>query len=323
MRKHNSNRPNNARDGSNKKPFNKRKRGFDSNERSERRGEQSPRQPRPHRHDDAETPSKTFKTALSVVVGRNSVLDLLKVSPRRIQSLLVDSSSKPERRLSQIIELAEGEGIRIKRVPTEKLESRVDQWKELLGSESGHLAHQGILAEVLPKEQPTIYQLAEKLEQAIAKGEKPLVIALDKVMDPRNFGAILRVADGVGAIAVLTTERHAAGFSPAVAKTASGAEATVDVVTMPNLVQGLEKLKKAGAWVIGAAGEAQATYIQLSFDTPTVLVMGNEENGLGRLVTKTCDGLVKIPMAGQVESLNVSAATAVLAFHIKHQLGNL
>lgn len=256
---------------------------------------------------------------LGVVVGRNSVLDLLKVSPKRIQTLWLDNSNKPERRLAQINDLAGSEGVRIKRVPSERLDQRLASWQDYLEAPD-HLAHQGVLAEVLPKTQPTIYELVESLETAVAKGETPLIIALDKVTDPRNFGAILRVADGVGAMAVLTTERHAAGFSPAVAKTASGAEATVDVVTVPNLVQALELLKKAGAWVIGAAGGANVSYTKHGFTTATVLVMGNEENGLGRLVTKTCDGLVTIPMAGQVESLNVATATAVLAFHIQQQL---
>jgi len=222
-----------------------------------------------------------------------------------------------ERRLGQITDLAEEAVIRVQRVPATKLETRLAQWLE----DGDDLpVHQGVLAEVLPKAQPTLHELANKLKKAIAMGEKPLILALDKVTDPRNFGAILRVADGAGAMAVLTTERHSAGMSPAVAKTASGAEATVDVVTVSNLVQGLDVLKKAGGWAIGAAGEATATYTQHPFETATILVMGNEERGLGRVVTAACDGLVKIPMRGQVESLNVAAATAVLAFHIQTQL---
>ncbi len=262
----------------------------------------------------------------SVVMGRNSVATLLEASPARVRALVVEDTPGSARRLNKVMDQCREHRIRVYKLPRIAFEQRLQRWWGDGDDEGGahidlaQLSHQGVFAEVSPKAQPSIYELAKRYKAAIEQGEKPLVIALDKVTDARNFGAILRVADGVGAMAVLTTSRHSAQWSPAVGKTASGAEATVDVVTVPNLVNGLTELKKAGGWAIGTSDAAEGDYTQFAFNAPTVLVMGSEDKGLGQVVTKACDGLVSIPMRGAVSSLNVAVATAVVAYAAQHQL---
>ncbi len=260
-------------------------------------------------------------------MGKNSVATLLEASPARVRALVVEDNPGSARRLGKVMDQCREHRIRVHKLPRMAFEERLQRWWS--GSDDdgddrridlAQLTHQGVFAEVSPKAQPTIYELAKRYKAAIEQGQKPMVIALDKVTDARNFGAILRVADGVGAMAVLITSRHSAQWSPAVGKTASGAEATVDVVTVPNLVNGLTELKKAGGWAIGTSDAADGDYTEFAFNAPTILVMGSEDKGLGQVVTKACDGWVSIPMRGAVSSLNVAVATAVVAYAAQHQL---
>ncbi len=252
------------------------------------------------------------------VVGKNSILSLLTVDPARVFKVYVSETLKPDKRIDAIYEAAQARGIPIARVPRMKL----DQMTESLLQDDPDLQHQGVIAAVSPKPlmdlDDLVIECRKRIEDA---GEFPLVLMLDGLSDPRNFGAILRVADAAGVAGVIVAKHKNAGFGPSVSKTASGAEASVQVVMVPNLVQALERLKQIGFWVVGAANSPDAVaYTDQTFDTATVLVLGSEGQGLGRLVAEHCDFRVKIPMHGVVESLNVATAAAVLTFDIQHRL---
>ena len=169
--------------------------------------------------------------------------------------------------------------------------------------------HQGILLECEPLSQPS---LQEWLKEA---HNKPLLL-LDQVSDPHNVGAILRTAAAFGVGAVITLERNAAQETGTLAKSASGGLEIVPLISVGNLAQTIEILKKAGYWTYGLDGEAKETIGQQKFDAKTALVLGAEGRGLRRLTAEHCDFLVNIPMSGAMESLNVSNAAAVAMYEI-------
>lgn len=251
------------------------------------------------------------------ITGKNTVLQTLQTAPQRVQKVLI--IKKPvgkDDRIEAIYNHIRDNGIPFQHVTKQQLEQKLSR---IEGEDS--TAHQGVAAQLAPKPLLNLYQLIEHAKAAIESGQKPLIIMLDKVTDPRNYGAILRVADACGALAVVTTKRNHPGFGPAVTKTACGAESTVPIAVIPNLVQGLESLQPLGFWSVGAdSGDETTVYTKYKATTPTILVMGSEGAGLSRLTQKACDGCVHIPMRGQVDSLNVAAATAVLAFHLTEQL---
>jgi len=168
--------------------------------------------------------------------------------------------------------------------------------------------HQGIALEVEPLEQPTIHDILDE-------ADRPIVV-LDQVTDPHNVGAILRSAAAFDAAAVIVTDRHAPQESGVMAKAASGAMETVPLVTVGNLSQALEILKKAGYWIAGLNGAAEQTIDEAKLDAKTALVLGAEGEGMRRLTTERCDFLVKLPMSDKMESLNVSNAAAVALYEL-------
>jgi 23S rRNA (guanosine2251-2'-O)-methyltransferase len=172
--------------------------------------------------------------------------------------------------------------------------------------------HQGICVECEPLEQPS---LQEWLQQPTTNNQQP-VLLLDQVSDPHNVGAILRSAAAFGIGAVVTLERNAAQETGTLAKSASGALEVVPLISVGNLAQAIELLKKAGYWVYGLDGEAKQTIGQVKFDAKTALILGAEGRGLRRLTAERCDMLVKIPMSGHMESLNVSNAAAVAMYEM-------
>lgn len=243
------------------------------------------------------------------VFGRNSVLTLLKADPKRIFKVFLAEGHRPDSRMEEIFGLAKAFGLPIVHVPRQKLDAMLPDRE---------MVHQGVIASVSPKTVYGIHELIQMALEAPENGVKPLLLMLDGITDPRNFGAILRVADATGMNGVIVAKQKSAGFGPAVSKTASGAESTVNVAMVANLSHAIEVAKKAGFWVVGAAlGDGAIDYFKQDYNMPTLLVMGSEGDGLSRIVREHCDFLVQIPMLGQVESLNVATATAVLAFHIR------
>lgn len=178
--------------------------------------------------------------------------------------------------------------------------------------------HQGVAAEVSDF---TYVEVEDILAQAAEKGEAPLVLVLSEVEDPHNLGALIRTAECVGVHGIIIPQRRAAAVNETVVKVSAGAAAFLPVARVGNLVQTVEKLKKAGLWVAGAEAErpGSASLWQCDFTGPTAIVLGSEGKGIAPLLLKTCDYLVHIPMAGQVNSLNVSNAGAVLVYEALRQ----
>jgi 23S rRNA (guanosine2251-2'-O)-methyltransferase len=176
--------------------------------------------------------------------------------------------------------------------------------------------HQGVVAELLPRAGDPETQLEEALEAA---GDAPLLLVLDGVQDPHNLGACLRSADAAGVAAVLVPRDRAAGLTPVVRKVAAGAAETVPLVAVVNLARTLRELKERGVWLVGTDDSAEKTLYDAELTGPVALVMGSEGEGMRRLTRECCDQLVSIPMAGAVESLNVSVAAGVALFEAVRQ----
>jgi 23S rRNA (guanosine2251-2'-O)-methyltransferase len=235
---------------------------------------------------------------MSYIGGKNAVAAVLATSPERVTKVLVAEQLRPDKRIDAILTDAKTHGIPFNLVPRNKLDTFMQD-------------HQGVVAMVAEQPLLDLHEFMDLCRPRLA--ENPLVLALDAVTDPRNVGAMLRIADAVGAIGVLMPKHHVAASGPALEKAASGAQ--VARVRVSNLTRALASLKKMGFWSVGATCDPQAPlYTQVNLNMPTVLVMGSEGEGLSRLVDEACDFHVRIPMRGRVESLNVSAAAAVLCY---------
>ena len=178
---------------------------------------------------------------------------------------------------------------------------------------AGTRDHQGVVARVEP------YRYADAYE--LASVERPLLAVLDKVTDPRNLGAVCRSAEGAGATGVVVPAHGSAVVTPAVARASAGAIEHLPIAVVTNLARYLEEVKGPELWVYGAAGEEGASMWDTDLAGGVALVLGAEGKGLRPLVRRTCDALVSIPLAGHVESLNVSVAAAVLLFEARRQRG--
>lgn len=176
--------------------------------------------------------------------------------------------------------------------------------------------HQGIALDVRP---PSALDLAAFEVLVERLGRKARLLVLDQVEDPRNLGACLRSADAAGAHCVVVPKAHSARLTPAALKAATGAAETVPLAVVPNLARALAWLKAAGVWIVGADGAARDSLHAVRLEPPVALVLGAEGRGLRRLTRESCDELVRIPMFGTVESLNVSVAAGVMLFELARQ----
>ena len=176
---------------------------------------------------------------------------------------------------------------------------------------AGTTQHQGVMAEV---EDMAWAEVDDILALAEQRGEDLLIVLLDGITDPRNFGAIIRSAEVLGAHGVVVEERRSAPLSPVVAKTAAGATSYLPVAQTKNLPRLIEQLKQENVWVYGAAGEAAEDVRRIDFSGKVALVIGAEGEGMRRLVREKCDALVSIPVRGRVQSLNASVAAGILLF---------
>jgi len=242
----------------------------------------------------------------SIVFGIHAVNSILKNSPEVVQKLFV-LQGRHDHRLEKL--LKQSQGIERDYLTRKKLE-------ELAGSQK----HQGIVACCYQKELNQMQWDEQQFYQWISDTEQtPLILVLDGVKDPHNLGACLRSADAAGVGAVIVPKDNAVGLTPVVSKVACGAAETVPLVAVTNLVRTLKKMQQSGIWVIGTAGEATQSLYNAKLTGPMALVMGAEDKGMRRLTRETCDELIKIPMAGQISSLNVSVATGVSLFEIVRQ----
>ncbi|WP_407539946.1 23S rRNA (guanosine(2251)-2'-O)-methyltransferase RlmB [Deinococcus radiomollis] len=184
--------------------------------------------------------------------------------------------------------------------------------RQELDQQAGTADHQGVLAEV---EDLKWSSLDDIMDRAEAKGEELLIVLLDGITDPRNFGAIIRSAEVLGAHGVVVEERRSSPLNATVAKAAAGATSFLPVAQTKNMPRLIEQLKADNIWVYGAAGEAARPMKQLDYDRPLALVIGAEGEGMRRLVREKCDELVSIPVKGQIQSLNAAVAAGILIQH--------
>lgn len=238
----------------------------------------------------------------SQIEGRNAVLEAFK-SGKTIDRLFVLDGCQDGPVLS-IKREAKKQDTLIKYVDKERLDQM---------SETGH--HQGVIAVSAAydySEMEDIFALAEK------KGEPPFIIILDNIEDPHNLGAIIRTANLVGAHGVIIPKNRAVGLTATVARTSAGALNYTPVVKVTNIAKTIEELKERGLWFVCADMEGDLMY-DLNLTGPIGLVIGNEGEGVGRLVKEKCDFVASIPMKGDIDSLNASVAMGVLSFEIARQ----
>jgi 23S rRNA (guanosine2251-2'-O)-methyltransferase len=238
------------------------------------------------------------------VYGLHAVNAVLERAPERMLELWM-AQPRDDARAREVKERAESAGVRIQTVGGDGLAKLV-----------GDVAHQGVVAAVRPLKAWDEHDLIQALGQL---AEEPLLLILDGVTDPHNLGACLRTADAVGVHAVVLPKDRSAAVDGVVRKVAAGAAEFVPVATVTNLARCIDGIKERGIWVVGTDGEAPQTLYAADLKRPLALVLGAEGDGMRRLTRERCDFLVRIPMAGQVESLNVSVAAGVALFEARRQ----
>jgi 23S rRNA (guanosine2251-2'-O)-methyltransferase len=248
---------------------------------------------------------------MEVLYGLHPVEEALKAGKRRFDHVLV-ARERHDERLERLVTACREAGVRVRQEPREQLTA--------LAKTEGH---QGVVAMVRPQEFLSIEDLFEPDPAREKAGFGRLLLALDGVEDPQNLGALLRVADGAGVDGVVLTERRSAPLSAVAVKASAGAAEHLRIARVVNLVRALEELKRRNLWIVGldaSPGErGQTDYDQFDLTGDCVIVLGREGAGLHDLVRRTCDHLLRIPMAGGVSSLNVSAAGAVVLYEAFRQ----
>lgn len=240
------------------------------------------------------------------VAGIHAAESALANSPDKIVSAWVDER-RGDARVSSVLDGLAALGIAVQSVGRNRLDTLAEGRN-----------HQGVVLEVLVPGELGENELRNALE---APQGLPFYLVLDHVQDPHNLGACLRTADAVGVQGVILTRDQSASMTPVVAKVACGAAETMPIYRVTNLARAIDWLKDAGIWVVGAAGEAGLTAYQADLSVPLAMVVGAEGKGLRRLTRERCDLLVKLPMVGTVESLNVSVATGILLYESLRQRG--
>ena len=239
---------------------------------------------------------------MEVLYGLHPVEEALRAGGRRLDAVLVARERSP--RLEKLVELCRTAGVRVTSEPK-------DQLTRIAGTD----AHQGVVATVRERQ----FLVIEDLLSKKSRFDRRFFLALDGVEDPHNLGALLRSADGAGVDGVLLPERRSAPVSGVVAKVSAGASEHVPIARVTNLVRSLEAMKKQNVWVLGLDERGTPDYTDFDFNQDCVLVLGSEGTGLHDLTKKTCDYLLRIPMAGSVSSLNVSVAGAVVMYEALRQ----
>lgn len=236
------------------------------------------------------------------IEGRNPVREALRAG-RSIRKILIADGASERGALAEIVAAARAAGIRVDRVP-----------RAALDKAAAGRVHQGVIAEA----EPYRFRSWEKAaDAAVARGEVPLLFALDGITDPQNLGSLLRTAEAAGVHAVLLPSRRASPITPIVEKASAGAIEHLPIDRVPNLERALERCKNSGIWVVGLAADAPTAIWDCELLTePLVLVVGAEGKGISRLVSERADALVSIPMGGRVGSLNASVAGAVALFEV-------
>lgn len=236
------------------------------------------------------------------IYGRKPVLEAIN-SGAEIEIIYVAFGQHGDA-INRIFSAAKKNGIKVSQVSPQKFNS-------IAKSEDA----QGVVAY---KSTQKFYELGELIDET-KKSTHPLLLLLDSIQDPHNLGAILRTAECAGVDGIIVTTNQSSPITETVEKVSAGAVSYVKICPVNNLVQTMNILKEEGFWTVGTSLNNSKNYSEMDYKMPVALVMGNEEKGIRKLVAETCDFLVKIPMNGKVDSLNVSVATGVLLFEIKRQ----
>jgi 23S rRNA (guanosine2251-2'-O)-methyltransferase len=243
------------------------------------------------------------------VFGLHAAQSAVETHPERIKEVVL-LKGRQDNRMNRLLDLVRAQDVKFRLVNREDFD-RILHKHELMEGR-----HQGVLVQTLAA---PVLKEADLEEMLDALTVPPLLLILDGVTDPHNIGACLRSCDAAGAHGLIVPKDKSASLTPAAVKVASGATDTVPFYAVTNLARTLEALKSRGIWIYGTAGEAKSSVYQTPLTGPIALVMGAEGSGLRRLTRETCDGLVYLPMAGQVSSLNVSVAAGVCLFEVVRQ----
>lgn len=238
-----------------------------------------------------------------IIEGRNAVIEALRTDTTIDKIFL--ARGETDATLGHIASTARSKGVVVVEADRRKLD----------GMSRTH-AHQGVIALAAVREYVSPDDI---LQIARDKNEAPLIVVCDELSDPHNLGAVIRTAECAGAHGVIIPKRRSAGLTAVVAKTSAGAVSHVPVARVPNISGLLKELKKEGLWIFGTAADGTTPLYQADLKGPSVIVIGSEGSGMGRLVTENCDFLVSIPMKGKLNSLNASAAAAVLLYEAVRQ----
>ena len=238
-----------------------------------------------------------------IIEGRNAVIEALR-SGTAIDKIYV-ARGETDAALGHIASTARGRGVVVVEADRRKLDNM-----------SRTHAHQGVIALAAVREYASVEDI---LNAAREKGEPPLIVVCDELSDPHNLGAVIRTAECAGAHGVIIPKRRSAGLTAIVAKTSAGAVSHVPVARVPNLPALLRELKDEGIWVFGTAADGDRPLYEADLKGPGAIVIGSEGDGMGRLVAETCDFKVSIPMKGKLNSLNASAAAAILLYEAVRQ----
>ena len=245
--------------------------------------------------------------AVNQIYGLIPVLEALRAGSKKLEQITIAEGARHER-LRELLDLAKQARVPVHRAPRFALD------RALPG-----VTHQGVIARTAAASYRDADELLDELSSQVGTANPPLVLGLDAVEDPRNLGAILRTAECAGVGGVFIPERRAVGLTATVAKAAAGALEHISVARVTNLVQLIEQLKQRNIWVIGAAADGTSDYTEWDWTVPSALFLGGEGSGLHRLVRERCDALVRIPLRGRIESLNVSVAAGVILYEALRQ----
>jgi 23S rRNA (guanosine2251-2'-O)-methyltransferase len=245
------------------------------------------------------------KGKIEIIYGLHTVRHALEQSPENIIEIFVDKSKNSNSDIERMLELANAAKIQIKKVS-----------REFLDKQSSFALHQGVVV----KQRSSKKSNDDDLDTLLTKDDEALLfLVLDGVQDPQNLGACLRSANAAGVDAVLLSKDRSAVVNATVSKVASGAAENTLIITVSNIARTLRKLQEAGVWIVGTAADVEKSLYELDLTVSTAIVMGSEGKGLRQNTREHCDHLVKLPMQGVVESLNVSVASGVCLYEVLRQ----
>lgn len=237
------------------------------------------------------------------IYGKNSLEETLKAAPERINKVLICENSKFDKKINSIVNFCKENKVKFQFVPKEKIDSIVPG-----------VSHQGIAASISPIKYTNLDEFLSSLNKTNA-----LVVMLDSVEDVHNLGAIIRTAVCAGADGIIIPDKRSVSVTGAVEKISAGAVNKIPIIRVSNLSNSILKLKKNGFWIVGAEGDSDTNYFDIDYHMNYAIVLGGENQGISNIVRKNCDYMVKIPIIGEFNSLNVSNAASILIYEALRQ----